>query len=277
MNEAKTKADTLVEAIKYIKTYEHKIVVIKYGGNAMTSDDFKRLVFEDIAMLWQLGLKIVLVHGGGPDIDRRMQEGGLQKKTVNGLRVTDAKTLEIVRTVLAEITQDCVTYLKAQKAKAQDCTNGVLLTKIKDEELGYVGDVSEVRTEKLVAALEQGIIPVVACIGQDESGQFTNINADIAATNIAIALNAEKLTILTNVDAVMGADHQKISHLSAAQAQKHINNGVINGGMIPKVLACIDAVDHGVKKAHLLNGTAPRTLLLEIFTDKGIGTEVVKS
>jgi acetylglutamate kinase len=277
MQQAQEKTATLVQAIKYINKFENKIVVVKYGGNAMTSETLKKSVFEDIAMLWQLGLRIVVVNGGGPKIDLEMEKNGLKKRLIHGLRVTNAETLDIVKRTLCDVNRDCVEQLNGQRVKAMDCTEDIFLTKIRDKKLGYVGDVIKVQTKKLLDVLEQGIIPVVSSIGCDKSGQLTNINADVAAAAAAIALKAEKLTILTNVDAVADTHGRKISHLSIAQAEKHIKNGTINGGMIPKVRSCIEAVGGGVKKAHLLNGTMPRTLILEIFTKEGVGTEVVKS
>lgn len=277
MQQAQEKTATLIQAIKYINKFENKIVVVKYGGNAMKSEALKKSVFEDIAMLWQLGLRIVVVNGGGPKIDLEMERKGLKKQLIHGLRVTNAETLDIVKRTLCDVNQDCVEQLNGQRVKARDCTEEIFLTEIRDKKLGYVGDVIKVQTKKLLDVLGQGIIPVVSSIGRDKSGQLTNINADVAAAAAAIALKAEKLTILTNVDAVADTQGRKISHLSIAQAEKHIKNGTIKGGMIPKVRSCIEAVGGGVKKAHLLNGTMPRTLLLEIFTEEGIGTEVVKS
>ncbi len=276
IQEATEKAHILVEAIKYIKQFEHKIIVVKYGGNAMEDETLRESVLEDVAMLRQLGLKIVLVHGAGPRIDAETAKQGLHKKVVHGLRVTDEPTLQIVQKVLADINQDCVARLRAHKAQAQDCTDGTLLTKMTDPALGFVGEIIDVRTELLMQAMNQGIIPVISSIGQDASGQLTNINADTVATKIAAALQAEKLTILTNVNAVLDTEGQRVAHLTTIEAEALINNGTIHTGMIPKVQACIKAAAAGVRKAHLLNGTVPRALLIEIFTDKGIGTEIVK-
>jgi acetylglutamate kinase len=276
VKEAKEKADLLVQAIKYIKQFSGKTVVVKCGGHAMQDEAIKKSVFEDIDMLKRLGLKIVVVHGGGPEVDDEVKKQGLETKRIHGLRVTDKPTLQIVEKVFAEINQDCIGLLQSHGAKAADCTDGALVTKIIDPKLGFVGEVINVNTGKINENLTQGKIPVVSCIGRDESGQLTNINADTAATHIAQALNAEKLTILTNVDAVLDENKEPISHLNADEAEKYIEEGVIDAGMIPKVRACIDAAQHGVGKAHLLNGTVPRALLLEIFTDQGVGTEVVK-
>lgn len=276
MKAATQKADILIEAIKYIKKFEHKVIVVKYGGNAMENPAIRDSVFEDIAMLWQLGLKIVLVHGAGPKIDQTMARQGLTKQVVHGLRVTDQATLDIVEQVLHEINQDCVKQLEVHHAEARDCTDGVLVTKIIDLALGFVGAIEEIRTDRLLQALEQGSIPVISSIGRDASGQTTNINADTVASAVASALQAEKLTILTDIDAVMDANKERIRHLSIEQAQALMGDGTIHTGMIPKVRACIEAVSRGVTKAHLLNGITPRALLIEIFTDTGIGTEIVR-
>lgn len=276
MKEAQEKADLLVQAIKYIKKFSGKIIVVKCGGHAMQDAKIKKSVFEDIDMLRRLGLRIVVVHGGGPEVDEEVKRRGMEIKRIHGLRVTDEPTLKVIEKVFAGINRECVELLESHGAKASDCTEGTLLTEITDPKLGLVGQVVGVNTEKITELLSRGEVPVVSCVGRDKSGQLTNINADTAATHIAQALGAEKLTILTNVDAVLDGDRQPISHLSAHEAEEYIEKGVIDAGMIPKVRACIEAAEHGVKKAHLLNGTVPRALLLEIFTDKGIGTEVAR-
>jgi acetylglutamate kinase len=277
MKEARQKAEILIQAIRYIKKFKHKTIVIKYGGNAMKDTALKNSVFEDIAMLRSMGVEVVVVHGGGPEIDRRVNEQGLKTKRVEGLRVTDDATLKVVRQVLSDINKECLEHLKNHGAKAEDCTEGLLATEITDPKLGFVGEVTGVNTGFIKEALNRGVIPVISCLGRDNKGKLTNINADTAATHIAQALNAEKLTILTNVDAVLDEDSQPISHLNAEQAQRYIKLGVINQGMTPKIRACINAVESGVRKTHLLNGTTPRALLLEIFTEEGIGTELVKT
>lgn len=275
MQEAKEKADILIQAIKYIREFADKIVVVKYGGNAMEDETIKASVFEDIAMLSRLGMRIVVVHGGGPKIDKEMKARGIEKKTIHGLRVTDGPTLDIIERAFAEINNDCVSHLQAHGLKARDCTEGALKTEISDERLGFVGEIKDVNEALIIRTLAENAVPVLSSLGRTETGQLTNINADTAASKIAQALEAEKLTVLTNVDAVLDGKKERISHISARQAEKLIENGVIKAGMIPKVKACIDAAEHGVRKAHLLNGTTPRALLLEIFTDQGIGTEVV--
>jgi acetylglutamate kinase len=276
MDDAAQKADILLQALKYIKKFEGKVIVIKYGGNAMENETLQASVLQDISMLIRLGLQIVVVHGGGLKIDQELAKQGIKKKTINGLRVTDDVTLKIVVETLRIINKECVDGLKQAGVRAQDYTAGMFLTKAQDVRLGHVGDITKVDSRKLLKAMAYGIVPVVSCYGQDKDGHLHNINADTAATKVAEVLKAEKLTILTNIDGVRDADGTRINHLSVADIPRYIENGVIHGGMIPKVWACADAVQHGVKKAHLLDGTVPRALLLEVFTDGGIGTEIVK-
>ncbi len=276
MKQATQKADVLIEAVKYIKQFEGKIIVIKYGGNAMENEVLKNSVFEDISVLWQLGLQIVIVHGGGPLIDAELAKQGIEKQTIEGLRVTDDATLKVVEASLKAVNDECVAGLEKFGMKAQDCTLGTLLTEQLDERLGHVGNIIKVDTLQLLKPLAFGVIPVVSSLGQNAQGQLHNINADTAATKVAEALKAEKLTILTNIDSVMDANGERIRHLETKDIKQYIDSGVIHGGMIPKVRAAAHAASHGVSKAHLLNGTIPRALLLEIYTDAGIGTEIVQ-
>ncbi len=275
MKQAMEKAAVLVEAVGYIKKFEGKVVVIKYGGNITANGDISESVFQDISMLSQLGLKIVVVHGGGPKIDEETRKRGLEKKVIDGLRVTDAATIKIVARVLNDINQQCVLSLQKTGAKAEDCTTTMFETKINNPHLGYVGDIVKVNKNLLLQKIEQRIIPVISSLGNDAANQVTNINADTAATKIAIALKAEKLTVLTNVDSVIDSKNRRIRHISVQDVEQYISSGIVHGGMIPKVRACAEAASHGVRKAHLINGTVKRTLLLEIFTDMGIGTEIV--
>ena len=270
------KAKALIEAFHYVKSFKDRIMVIKYGGNAMVNEKIKESVFGDISLLRQLGQKIVFVHGGGPFIDRQLQEAGIQKIVRNGLRVTDAKTLEIVVNIFKEINRECVELFQRHHIAAQDCTDGLLLTRITDNCLGYVGDVIKVNRQLLLDTLDQGLIPVVSSIGTTASGQKTNINADTAAVEIAVSLQAAKITILTNVDGVFLGD-TLISHMNIQDIKTGIDKGTITDGMIPKLMACSRAVEQEVAKAHLINGTTEHALLLELFTESGIGTEVVKS
>jgi acetylglutamate kinase len=276
MNEAAQKADILLQALKYVTKFEGKIIVIKYGGNAMENEYLQESVFQDISILVRLGLQIVVMHGGGPKIDAELAKQGIKKQTINGLRVTDDKTLKVVMKSLKDINEQCVNGLKVVGLQARDVTPGIFHTKVQHERYGHVGEIIKVNTKQILAALANGVVPVISSLGADESGQSHNINADTAATNVAKALKAEKLTILTNIDGVRDDKGKRITHLSVKDIPRYIEAGVIYGGMIPKVLACADAVNHGVKKAHLLDGTVPRALLLEIFTDVGVGTEIVK-
>ncbi len=274
--EAAKKADVLLEAVKYIKQFRDKTIVIKYGGSAMENHDFRTSVFEDISVLCNLGLQIVIVHGGGPMIDAELAKRGIKKRMIEGLRVTDDVTIQVVTESLKAVNKECVAGLAKIGLKAQDCTPHTLLTKVKDVRLGHVGDIIRVDTGRLMQSLAEGIIPVVSSLGEDEFSQAHNINADTAATKIAEALKAEKLTILTNIDGVKDANGKRINHLNVKDIDQYIKDGVIHGGMIPKVWACAHAASHGVHKAHLLDGTIPRALLLEIYTDAGIGTEIVQ-
>ncbi len=275
MKQAIEKAAILVGAARYIKKFKGKIVVIKYGGNVSANGELNESVFQDISMLSQLGMKIVVVHGGGPKIDEEMRKRSLEKKVIDGLRVTDAATIKIVARVLNDINQQCVLSLQKTGVKAEDCTTTMFETKINNPRLGYVGDIVKVNTDLLLQKIKEGVIPVVSCLGTDMANQVTNINADTAATKIAIALKAEKLTILTNVNGVIDSTKRLIRHISVQDVEQYIQVGTIHGGMIPKVRACAEAASHGVKKAHLINGTVKRALLLELFTDTGIGTEIV--
>jgi acetylglutamate kinase len=270
------KAQALIEAFHYVKSFKDQIIVIKYGGNAMVDETIKASVFGDISLLRQLGQKIVFVHGGGPFIDRQLQEAGIPKVVRNGLRVTDAKTLEIVSRILKETNQECIEQFQRHGIAARDCTEGLLLTQITDERLGYVGEIIEVDRRLLLDALDQGLVPVISSIGATAQGQKTNINADTAAVEIAISLHAAKITILTNVDGVF-LENALVSHMTALEIIAGIEKGAITDGMVPKLMACSHAVEQSVQKAHLVNGMLEHALLLEIFTQKGIGTEVVKS
>lgn len=276
MKEASEKADILLQALKYIKEFEGKIIVIKYGGNAMENDELQASVFQDISMLARLGLQIVIVHGGGHKIDLELAKRGIEKKTIDGLRVTNDTTLEIVTACLKEVNSECVAGLKEAGVNAQDYTKGIFLTEPKDARFGHVGDIVEVDSMTLLKVMAYGVVPVISSLGEDKHGNTYNINADTAATKVAEALKAEKLTILTNIDGVLDESGKRISHLRVQDIPHYIESGVIQGGMIPKVLACADAVKHDVKKAHLLDGTTPRALLLEVFTDTGVGTEIVQ-
>ena len=272
--EANEKAGVLVEALPWIMKYHGKIVVIKYGRN-ITAELDKAEVY-DIVFLQQMGMKPVVVHGGGPSITEAMEKSGLKPKFVNGLRVTDEATVKIIGDVYNSLRKGIVNLInksggKAKQLKSQD---GIISAKQKSPELGYVGEITNIRIGKIIDAINDNSIPVISPLAAGKDNKVYNINADNAAAAIAVALKAEKLTMMTNVDGVMEKG-KMITHLSVSDALKKIKEGIINAGMIPKVEACIEAVKHNVPKAHLINGEVKHSLLLEIFTDKGIGTEIV--
>ncbi|MDP3742578.1 MAG: bifunctional glutamate N-acetyltransferase/amino-acid acetyltransferase ArgJ [Candidatus Micrarchaeota archaeon] len=270
------KAEILLEAFNYAKKFSGKIMVVKYGGNAMVDKQCKEWFFEDVAILRQLGVNIVIVHGGGPFLDVEMKKAGIEKKTVNGLRITDSATLEIAKKVFNSINQECVASLANNGVKAFNATAGLIETKLKNPGLGFVGEITHVNTKQLVEKMHKGNVPVVSSLGTTLEDQCTNVNADTIASNLAIALQAEKLTILTNVDGV-SINGKVMTHLTIDEANQFSENGQITAGMLPKIAACIDAVKHNVKKAHLINGTKKHALLVELFTPEGIGTELVKN
>lgn len=268
------KTTVLIEALPYIQKYSGKIFVIKCGGNVMIDEAIKKSVIGDIALLKHVGINPIVVHGGGPEINKEMQKAKLKPKFVNGLRYTDKKIMYIVRKVSFKINKEIGLLLNAEKCKADNLTNGLMKTRIKDKNLGLVGKIVKVDKKKIMKKIKGGIIPIISPVGHDGKN-YNNINADTVATKVAEAVKAEKLTILTDVGGVY-KNGKLISHLSIKDAEKEIKRGVISKGMIPKVLGCINAVQKGVKKAHLIDGTLKHSVLLEIFTDKGIGTEIVK-
>ncbi len=269
------KAKMLIEeALPYIRKFKGKIFVIKYGGNAMINSKLKHSVMKDIAFLKSLGIKPIIVHGGGPEITKEMKKANLKPKFVNGLRVTDGSTIKIIDKVFKKINNEIKGLLKEFKEQGETVT-GCLIAKQKDKRLGLVGRITKVDKKKILSVINKGYVPIISPLAIG-NGKKYNINADTAATKIATALKAEKLTILTDVDGVMEKG-KLIAHLSIKDAHKHIKKGIISKGMIPKVKACIEAIESGCKKAHLINGTITHAILFEIFTDKGIGTELVKN
>ncbi len=262
----------LEEALPYLQKFKGKIVVIKYGGNAMLNDELKLSVMKDIALLKLLGIHPVIVHGGGPEITKAMEKAKLKPQFIDGLRVTDAATVRIIKRVFKEINSEIRSYLESFHVSAISLSD-VLGAKEKNKQLGFVADISDVNTKKIQRYLKQGKIPVISPLAT-KGKQSYNSNADTAAMAVAVALNAEKLTILTDVDGVLKKG-KLLSHLTIKQAKHLIKTGVITKGMIPKVEAGLDAVAQGCKKAHLINGTIPHALLFEIFTKEGVGTELV--
>jgi len=271
------KAKVLLEALPYIQTYENKIFVIKYGGN-ITHTQLDSIV-RDIVLLKSVGIKVVVVHGAGPQISDEMKKQKLEPKFVRGLRVTDAATVKIVEKVFGEMSSEILSLIKKYGEKGKGVFGSefdLIRVKQKDPELGFVGDIKKVNPQKIKKLLRYDYIPVISPVGIDSSGQVYNINADTAAAALAVALKAEKFTLLTNVEGIMKKG-KVIPTLTAKQARAKIRSGVISGGMIPKAEACIYAVRRGgCKKAHLINGEREHTLLIEIFTNAGTGTEIVK-
>ena len=280
-------AQTLVEALPYIQKFTGKTIVVKYGGNAMISEELRKAVMSDIILLSLVGIRVVVVHGGGPEINNQLAKDGVASKFIDGLRVTDKETMKIAQMVLVgKINQELVGLIGKLGGKAVGL-NGVDGGMIKakklylhkegeDVDLGYVGEVEKVQTDLIDQAIAQGYIPVIAPIGCDENGEVYNINADYAAGSIAAGIGADKLFMLTDIDGVLDKEKNKISLLTFADMEEKIKDGTIQGGMIPKVECCKAAINKGVRKVHIVNGTTEHSILLELFTDKGIGTMVVK-
>ena len=276
------RAQVLTEALPYIKRYTGKTVVVKYGGNAMVNESIKQQVMEDIVLLWLIGVKIVLVHGGGPEISEIMQKLGKEPKFVDGLRVTDKETVDIVQMVLAgKVNKSLVNLLESKGGKAMGISgmDGCLIeSKMKDERLGYVGEITGIHISPVLDLLEKGYIPVVSTIGCDMQGNIYNINADTAASQIAGAIHAESLISMTDIAGILRDKDDPstlIPMIDIWDAAKLYGEGVISGGMIPKVECCIDAIRLGVKKVFILDGRIPHAILIEMLTDEGAGTMVV--
>lgn len=275
------RADVLVETLPYIQRFSGRTVVVKYGGNAMTSPELAERFAEDIVLMHQVGLRPVVVHGGGPQIGAMLERLGIASEFRDGLRVTDADTLDIARMVLVgKVNRDIVSRLNVHGPTAVGLSGqdaGLIEASARAPELGYVGDVVRVNPAIVERLLAEELIPVVSTIGADAVGQAYNINADTVAGRLAEALGAEKVIYLTDVDGLL-ADlddpASRISRLTVERTRELIADGVIAGGMIPKIEACLHAVENGVAAAHLLNGTTPHVLLLELFTDTGVGTMI---
>ena len=275
------RAEVLTQALPYIKKYSGKIVVIKYGGNAMVNEGLKQQVMEDIALLWLIGVKVVLVHGGGPEISSTMKKLGKQAQFVNGLRVTDKETVDIVQMVLAgKVNKDLVNLLQMKGGHAVGLSGidgGILEATMKNESLGFVGDITRVRTQPITDLLEKGYIPVVSTVASDRQGNVYNINGDTAAAVIAGALQAERMILMTDIAGILrdkDDPNSLIPDLTVSQARQLFYDGVISGGMIPKVECCIEAIEHGVKHVVIMDGRVPHSILMELLTDEGAGTMV---
>ena len=275
------RAQVLTEALPYIKQYNGKVVVIKYGGNAMINEDLKQQVMEDIALLWLIGVKVVLVHGGGPEISDVMKKFGKEAVFVDGLRVTDRETVDIVQMVLAgKVNKSLVTLLQKQGGHAVGLSGmdgGLIEAKMKDERLGYVGQITKIRPQPITDLLEKNYIPVISTVASDRDGHSYNINGDTAAAYIAGALGAERLIMMTDIAGILRDKDDPstlIPEITISQAKALYEEGVISGGMIPKVDCCIEAIHKGVKNVIIMDGRVPHSILMEILTDEGAGTMV---
>ena len=275
------RAQVLTQALPYIKKYSGKVVVIKYGGNAMQTEQLKQQVMEDIALLWLIGVKVVLVHGGGPEISQMMKKLGKEAVFVDGLRVTDEETVDIVQMVLAgKVNKTLVNLIQTKGGHAVGLSGvdgGIIEAKMKNSKLGYVGEITKIRTQPITDLLEKGYIPVISTIASDRQGNTYNINGDTAAAHIAGALGAERMILMTDIAGILrDKDDPKtlIPHVTIADAKKFYDEGIISGGMIPKVDCCIEALTHGVKNVVIMDGRTPHSILMELLTDEGAGTMV---
>ena len=277
------RAEVLTAALPYIKKYSGKTVVIKYGGNAMINEQLKQQVMEDIALLWLIGVKVVLVHGGGPEISQTMDRFGKKAEFVNGLRVTDKETVDIVQMVLAgKINKTLVNLIQMKGGHAVGLSGidgGIIEATMKDEALGYVGKITKIRPQPINDLLEKNYIPVISTVASDRQGNTYNINGDTAAARIAGALNAERLIMMTDIAGILQDKDDPstlIPHITVSEAKELYASGIISGGMIPKVDCCIDALEHGVDNVVIMDGRIPHSILMELLTDEGAGTMVMK-
>lgn len=283
------KAEILVEALPYIQALAGKTVVIKYGGNAMINEELKNSVMEDITLLKYIGMNPVVVHGGGPDITKALKSFNIQSEFINGLRKTDSQTIEVAQMVLVGKTnKEIVSLLNQKGGKAVgicgidgmliECEKHTEIINGEEVDLGFVGEITKINTHVLEVLARDEYIPVVAPIGTDKSGQSYNINADTVAASLATALKAEKLILLTDVEGVKNSkDQNNILHaITCEEVHRLIDEKIIVDGMIPKVLGCVHALENGVGRAHIIDGRIPHCILLEIFTNKGIGTMITQ-
>ena len=284
MEQVMAKAEVLIEALPYIQRFNRKIIVVKYGGSAMLDEELKRQVIQDVTLLKLVGFKPIIVHGGGKDISKWVEKSGMEPVFINGLRKTDAPTMEIAEMVLNRVNKSLVSLVSELGVLSVGISgkDGELLKvekKYSDgQDIGYVGEVKEVNPKILYDLLEKDFLPIVCPIGIDDNYDTYNINADDAACAIAKAVNAEKLAFLTDIEGVYRDPEDKstlISELTVSEASKLIGDGFIGGGMLPKLQNCIDAINEGVSRVHILDGRIAHCLLLEIFTNKGIGTAIL--
>lgn len=283
LSEMEQKAGTLIAALPYIQKFYKKTVVIKYGGNAMVSEKLKDAVISDVVLLSLVGINVVLVHGGGPEISDMLKKVGKESRFVGGLRYTDRETIDIVKMVLAgKVNKELVSRLSKKRGKAIGlCGLDGSLIKAKKlegpEDLGFVGEVTDVNPDVILNAFSDGYIPVVATVAEGEDGETYNINADTAAAKIAAAVGAVKLILLTDIKGVMRdpADEESLIPVIRTDEVKGLEeSGVIKGGMIPKIECCVDAIESGVRRAHIIDGRIPHSILIELLSDEGIGTMI---
>lgn len=276
-NEVRSKV--LIQALPYIQKYYNKIIVIKYGGNAMINNDLKEAVMGDVVLLSLIGIKVVLVHGGGPEISDLLKKVGKKSEFIDGLRVTDAETMEIVQMVLAgKLNKGLVNLIENKGGKALGLCgiDGHMIKSIKKDDVhGFVGEITDINNQIILDALDKGYIPVISTIGCDDFGNTYNINADTAASKIAGSLKAESLISMTDVIGLLkdvNDPSSLITEVCISDIKELVNDGIINGGMIPKVECCADAIRRGVKKAFIIDGRVPHSILIEVLSDEGIGT-----
>ena len=280
-----SKAEVLIEALPYIQRFNRKIIVVKYGGSAMVDEELKKRVIEDVTLLKLVGFKPIIVHGGGKEISSMVKRLGMEPKFINGLRVTDEETMDVAEMVLGKVNKSLVQLVESLGVRAIGISGkdgGLLKVEKKysdGEDIGYVGEITDVNADILHDLLEKDFLPIICPIGLDKDYQTYNINADDAACAIAKAMKAEKLAFLTDIEGVYKDPKDPstlMSRIFVSEAEKLMEEGYIGGGMLPKLHNCIDAVEDGVSKVHILDGRIPHCLLLEIFTDKGIGTAILK-
>ena len=279
------KAEVLIEALPYIQRFNRKIIVVKYGGSAMVDEQLKKTVIQDVVLLKLVGIKPIIVHGGGKEISRWVSKVGKEPQFINGLRVTDGETMELAEMVLSKVNKELVALVESLGVKAVGVSgkDGNLLKVEKKfsngQDIGFVGNITEVNPKILSDLLEKDFLPIVCPVGLDENFQTYNINADDAACAIAKQMHAEKLAFLTDIEGVYRDPEDPstlISKLFVKEARELINSGNVGGGMIPKLQNCVDAIEGGVSRVHILDGRIKHCLLLEIFTDKGIGTAILR-
>ena len=285
MQEIMDKASVLIEALPYIQRFNRKIIVVKYGGSAMVDEELKKSVIQDVTLLKLVGFKPIIVHGGGKEISKWVGKVGMEPEFINGLRKTDAATMEIAEMVLSKVNKSLVQMVEALGVNAIGISGkdgGLLKVEKKysnGQDIGFVGEITEVNPKILHDLLEKDFLPIICPIGYDENFLSYNINADDAACGVAKAMEAEKLVFLTDIEGVFIDPANKktlISEMDIKTAKEFIENGVVGGGMLPKLNNCIDAIEQGVSRVHILDGRVAHCLLLEFFTEKGIGTAILK-